>query len=113
MLKIILKNERFVEPFNEPARDLRIVNKPLWLAQRDVLTPYTTQEVEVSMHLPEDRIPENLEALYAYRISSAMSNTSGEAIVLQDNLYFDEQFITAFMEAAKAHGGAVRGGFQH
>ena len=111
MLKIILKNERFIEPFNEPARDLRIMNKPLWLAQRDVLTPFTTQEVEVSMHLPEDSIPENLESLYAYRISAAMNNIRGEALVYQDNLYFDEFFITAFMEEAKQHGGAVRAAF--
>jgi carbonic anhydrase/acetyltransferase-like protein (isoleucine patch superfamily) len=111
MLKIILKNERFVEPFNEAARDLRVQNKPLWLAQRDVLTPYTTQEVEVSMHLPEDEIPTNLESLYQYRISSSLSNTSGEAIVYQDNLFFDEYFIEAFIKEAKAKGRAVRAAF--
>ena len=111
MLKIILKNERFVEPFNEPARDLRIMNKPLWLNQRDVLTPYTTQEVEVSMHLPEDEIPENLESLYHYRISTAMNNSHNEAIVYQDNLYFDEEFIKAFIDQARAMGGAVRAAF--
>ena len=38
----------FIEPFNEPARDLRIQNKPLWLAQRDVLA-HTTREVEISL----------------------------------------------------------------
>ncbi len=112
MLKIILKNERFIEPFNEPARDLRIMNKPLWLNQRDVLTPYTTQEIEVSMHLPEDKIPENLEALYQYRISTAMGSLRGEAIVYQDNLFFDEYFITAFMEQAKQGGQAVRAAFR-
>ena len=44
MLKIILQARRAIVPFNEPARDLRVLNKPLWLAQRDVLAPYTTRE---------------------------------------------------------------------
>ncbi len=41
MFKIILQNRLAIAPFNEPARDLRIQNKPLWLLQRDVLAPYT------------------------------------------------------------------------
>ena len=39
MLKIILQDPRQIAPFNERARDLRLQNKPLWLAQRDVLAP--------------------------------------------------------------------------
>ena len=35
MLKIILESPRYLAPFNERARDLRIQNKPLWLHQRD------------------------------------------------------------------------------
>jgi hypothetical protein len=45
MLKIILQSKRSIVPFNEPARDLRVLNKPLWLNQRDVLAPYTTHEM--------------------------------------------------------------------
>ena len=33
MLKIILQSKRTITPFNEPARDLRVLNQPLWLAQ--------------------------------------------------------------------------------
>ena len=47
MLKIILQNKRFLIPFNEVARDLRIQNKPLWLIQRDVLSRYTDHEIEL------------------------------------------------------------------
>ena len=34
MLKIIIQDQRYLSPFNERARDLRIQNKPLWLIQR-------------------------------------------------------------------------------
>jgi hypothetical protein len=54
MLKIILKTPRHIPPFNEPARDLRIQNKPLWLNQRDLLAPYVTREIELA---PEQHLP--------------------------------------------------------
>jgi len=47
MLKIILQNKKTIAPFNEPALDLRIHNKPLLLLQRNILVPYTTHEVEL------------------------------------------------------------------
>ena len=46
MLKIILQDPRFLLPFNERARDLRVLNKPLWLWQRDVLAPFVHREIE-------------------------------------------------------------------
>ena len=112
MLKIILKNERYIEPFNEPARDLRVQNKPLWLSQRDVLTPFTTQEVEISLNLPEDHVPDDLESRYQERISTALNNISSGAVVYQDNLFFDEYFMEAFMAQAEETGKAVRAAFR-
>ena len=55
MLKIILNDSQHIHPFNERARDLRVGNQPLWLAQRDVLLPYTDREVEIpwGVSLPE------------------------------------------------------------
>ena len=47
MLKIILQDQRYIHPFNERARDLRIQNKPLWLHQRDVLAPFIDRVLEV------------------------------------------------------------------
>lgn len=111
MIKIILKNERYIEPFNEPARDLRIQNKPLWLAQRDVLTLYTRQEVEVSLNLPEGQAPDDMEARYTQKISAALNNISGEALVYQDNLFFDDHFMKEFMRQARSGGRAVRAAF--
>ncbi len=40
MRKVIVRDTRQIAPFNERARDLRVMNKPLWLWQRDVLTHY-------------------------------------------------------------------------
>ena len=81
MLKIILQEPKHIHPFNEPARDLRILNKPLWLIQRDTLAPYTTREIEVPPGRP---LPERSEACLVYR----------------DNLYFSEQFLETFLAGA-------------
>jgi carbonic anhydrase/acetyltransferase-like protein (isoleucine patch superfamily) len=82
MNKIILKAPKLIHPFNEPARDLRILNKPLWLIQRDVLAPYTSREFDISL---DDRLPEIHEPCLVYR----------------DNLYFDEVYIGTFIEEAR------------
>lgn len=81
MYKIILQDNRHLQPFNERARDLRIMNKPLWLTQRDVLAPFTTHELELR---PWDTLPE----------------IQGPAIVYRDNLFFDPLYIQAFISDA-------------
>jgi carbonic anhydrase/acetyltransferase-like protein (isoleucine patch superfamily) len=92
MLKIILHSPKTLSPFNEPARDLRIQNKPLWLSQRDILAPYTNHEVEL---LPGARLPQTHEP----------------CIVYSDNLYFDEDYIKAFMAAALKRDHPSRAAF--
>ncbi len=92
MLKIILQSPRVLKPFNERARDLRILNKPLWLAQRDVLAPYTTRELELA---PAARLPQTQEPCLVYR----------------DNLYFDAGYIAAFLEKARSLPHASRAAF--
>ena len=92
MFKIILENKRPIPPFNEPARDLRIQNKPLWLYQRDVLAPHTTHEVELP---PGARLPQTHEACLVYR----------------DNLWFNEEFMQAFIAEAKKRNRPVRAAF--
>ena len=82
MLKIILKSEKFISPFNEKARDLRIQNKPLWLQQRDVLAPYVTHEIELGENAP-------------------LPDVQGPCLVYRDNLYFDATFIETFINKAK------------
>jgi UDP-N-acetylglucosamine diphosphorylase / glucose-1-phosphate thymidylyltransferase / UDP-N-acetylgalactosamine diphosphorylase / glucosamine-1-phosphate N-acetyltransferase / galactosamine-1-phosphate N-acetyltransferase len=92
MLKVILQAPRHIRPFNEPARDLRIQNKPLWLNQRDLLAPYVTREIELA---PGAHLPISRDAMIVYR----------------DNLFFDEHYITEFMERARKRNRAVRAAF--
>ncbi len=92
MLKIILQDPRYLRPFNERARDLRIQNKPLWLSQRDILAPYTSSELELPYDAP---LPEISEACLLYR----------------DNLFFDSEYIKTFLEEAKSRGCACRAAF--
>ncbi len=85
MRKVILRRDRFIQPFNEPARDLRVSNMPLWLRQRDMLARFTTEEREAASlaDLPPDPV---------------------ETLVHADNLWFDEGFLNAFMQQARAAG---------
>lgn len=82
MIKIILQDPRHIYPFNERARDLRLQNKPLWLAQRDVLAPHTHRELELPFGAKFPKIDE-------------------ECLVYRDNLYFDSAFMEAFLAEAK------------
>lgn len=91
-VRIILQDDRFISPFNEPARDLRVLNKPLWLNQRDVLAPYTSREMELK---PWDTLPETREPCLVHR----------------DNLYFDSDYMDAFVEAAQKCKTASRAAF--
>jgi len=92
MLKIILESPRYLAPFNERARDLRIQNKPLWLHQRDLLAPYTDREMELPANA---RLPQTREPCLVYR----------------DNLFFDAPYLEAFLAAARKHSGPVRAAF--
>jgi len=92
MLKVILPSYRSIAPFNEPARDLRIQNKPLWLYQRDVLASYVEQEMELPIGSP---LPQTREACLVYR----------------DNLFFDEPFFRAFIQEARKRKKASRAAF--
>jgi carbonic anhydrase/acetyltransferase-like protein (isoleucine patch superfamily) len=92
MLKIILQAPRPIPPFNEPARDLRIQNVPLWLWQRDLLAPYTTREMEVPSH---QNLPSLKEAMIVYR----------------DNIFFDEFYIKEFLSMAQKRSHPSRAAF--
>src|SRR5512144_1822753 len=92
MLKVILNAPHPITPFNEPARDLRIQNTPLWLHQRNVLAPYTTREHELK---PGQRFPQERDEMIVYR----------------DNLFFDQEYIDMFIGLAKQKKRACRAAF--
>ena len=100
MIKIIICDETLIPPFNEPARDLRILNKPLWLYQRDVLSPYCSQEIEVRKKVDHPlEIPQKADQPIP---------PGQELFVYRDNLFFDEYLLAAFLETAKAKATASR-----
>ena len=93
MRKIILRERRKIPPFNEPARELSVQGKPLWLYQRDLLARYTTEEREINS-------------------LSELGNDRVETLVYRDNLYFDERFIEEFIGRAQDLGKACRVAFE-
>ena len=93
MRRVIIRDRRKIPPFNEPARALRVLNKPLWLHQKDVLEPYCDSETEV------DSFEQISDSEYE------------ETLVYQDNLFFDEAFVKAFLSKARASGKACRVAF--
>jgi carbonic anhydrase/acetyltransferase-like protein (isoleucine patch superfamily) len=89
MKRIVIRERTPIPPFGEPARDLRILNKPLWLLQRDLLAHHCRGALEVDS-LSE--IPEERDELLVYR----------------DNLFFNDQLIDTFVAQAKASGHACQ-----
>jgi carbonic anhydrase/acetyltransferase-like protein (isoleucine patch superfamily) len=87
MRKIILRDRRKIFPFNEPARALRVLNKPLWLYQRDLLARHVTEEREI------DSLDE-------------VDSRPMEMLVYRDNLFFDQFFLDEFIRRARDSGRA-------
>lgn len=96
MRRIILNEKSHIEPFNEPARDLRVQNKPLWLWQRDILVNYSTEEREY----------ENWE------IARQIETEPIECFVHRDNLFFNQELIDDFLTRARAGKRPVRLAFK-
>jgi carbonic anhydrase/acetyltransferase-like protein (isoleucine patch superfamily) len=98
MIRISLRDKRYVYPFNDYARDLRIGNKPLWLHHSDILSVYAEAERQV-----EDF--EDILSPYFF------TSDDKSCIVYRDNLFFDEFFITEFIAEAKARNRPCRAAF--
>jgi carbonic anhydrase/acetyltransferase-like protein (isoleucine patch superfamily) len=97
MRRIILQEPSFIHPFNEPARDLRVHNVPLWLWQRDVLSPYVSDEREY----PDWK--------FAQR---DIGDEPVETLVHRDNLFFNDTLIQEFIAKARAGRKPVRIAFE-
>lgn len=96
MRRIILTEPSHIAPFNEPARDLRVQNKPLWLWQRDILVKYITDEREY----PDWEM--------AYRFEKEPLET----LVHRDNLFFNQELVDEFVKRARDGKRPVRLAFR-
>jgi carbonic anhydrase/acetyltransferase-like protein (isoleucine patch superfamily) len=94
MKRVAIRDDRHIFPFNEAARELRILNKPLKLHQQDCLKPHcdAVSEVDSLDHIPAD--------------------DRSEMLVYQDNLFFDQPFIDRFVKRARQQGKACRVAFR-
>jgi acetyltransferase-like isoleucine patch superfamily enzyme len=97
MRKIIIEDQRNIAPFNEPARELRVINKPLFLHQRDVLLAHCS-----GRELPLKSLDQLPRSVLEERV---------ETLVHRDNLYFDQIFIDEFVQRARATGKACQVAF--
>jgi carbonic anhydrase/acetyltransferase-like protein (isoleucine patch superfamily) len=93
MRRVVIQDDRHIYPFNEPARELRMLNKPLKVHQRDVLVKYCDLVIEYKSF---DQIPKS---------------DPSEMLIHQDNLFFDQPFIDAFIAEARKRGRACRVAF--
>ncbi len=83
MKRIMVRAPTNILPFNEPARELRILNKPLWLQQRDLMARYCkgVWEVDDLAELP--------------------THSDEPLLVCRDNLYFNADLLDTFVTAAQ------------
>lgn len=89
MRKFIIEENSLIAPFNEAARDLSIMNKPLKIHHADILD-------QVLGPSPAELPLESVHDLVH------VAPDGGEIVVYRDNLYFDIEFFREFFDQAKA-----------
>jgi carbonic anhydrase/acetyltransferase-like protein (isoleucine patch superfamily) len=93
MKRVVLLDNRLIFPFNEPARELRVLNKPLKVHQRDCLVPYCDSVLEYE------------------RLDQVPRDDRSEMLVYQDNVFFDPFFVDTFVAEARRRERACRVAF--
>ena len=99
MIRISIKDPRYIYPFNDYARDLRILNKPLWLHHSDVLAPYVQGERQAITF--EDIFDPDFFKF----------ETERSCIVYRENLFFDGYFLKEFISRAKERNSPCQAAF--
>lgn len=92
----IIEDQRHVPPFNEPASNLTIGNRPLKLHHQDLFTGLFRQ----NYHLGRP-----------FSSRDDLREAEGRSLVYRDNLWFDQEFLEYFLNKAQALGGACRAAF--
>ncbi|MCG8349450.1 MAG: multidrug transporter [Chloroflexales bacterium] len=97
MKRITICDRTPIPPFDEPARDLRILNKPLWLMQHDLLKRYCKSTHEVKSLADVEKLP---------------LSSDEELFVYKDNLYFNAELLDEFVAKARATKHACQIAFE-
>jgi UDP-N-acetylglucosamine diphosphorylase / glucose-1-phosphate thymidylyltransferase / UDP-N-acetylgalactosamine diphosphorylase / glucosamine-1-phosphate N-acetyltransferase / galactosamine-1-phosphate N-acetyltransferase len=98
MDRYIIEDRRFVPPFNEPASLLTIGTQPLKLHQEELFASFMGKALDLK------GVFEDVSELPTIR-------TKEESLVYRDNLWFDREFFTAFITAARRSKRACRAAF--
>ncbi len=93
--RFVIEDHHLIAPFNEAARDLSILNKPLKLHHVDILDAVCGPA------------PAELPVTSPHDLADAVSEQDA-VLLYRDNLYFDQEFFEAFFEQARALGGPCR-----
>ena len=97
MERIILRDQNLIAPFAEPARDLRLLNNPLWLLQRDLLKSFCQGSREIQSIAD---------------LSALVQHNDQELLVHRDNLFFNRPLIESFISEARASRKACQIAFR-
>lgn len=98
MRRIIIQDSGHIHPFNEPARDLRVHNVPLWLWQRDVLGPNFSEEREFASLIEAQSHDGDIKAA---------------TLVHKDNIFFNKTLVEEFVDRAISGKKAVQIAFHN
>lgn len=87
MRRVAIEAPRHIPPFNEPARQITLQSRPLWLHQRELFAPYIDSEIEY----PDWHIARQFE-----------TPNPQETIVYSDNIYFNSELLAEFVSRAQS-----------
>lgn len=93
MYRYVIEDKNFVPPFNEPASLLTIGTQPLKFHQEELFAEYLGAPTELAG---------------VYTTAEQIKNATGESVIYRDNLWFDKEFLSYFMEKAMASKRACR-----
>ncbi len=96
MNRYYIEDDHLVPPFNQPASELTIGARPLKIHQEELFADY---------------VGETLDFKGVFTSSDQLINVEGEAVVYRNNLWFDKEFLTYFMELAREGHQAARAAF--
>ena len=110
MHRYIFEDIRHVPPFNEPAGLLTVGVQPLKIHLEELFLDYFDGQLDLgeTLHYPLDTSdPMTLKK----QMQTELTKVRGEAIVYRDSLWFDDKFLSYFLDRATKTGKACRAAF--